>query len=279
MMKTAAKIVFILILFGGIVGSQHLYDAKKIQSPKVDFVISPKFLKSVDLGLHSALASYLWLFKTRTELINFLFLPKDQQEERYKHLAKNIDTINTIDPRYSTPYAFSVIVLPASKFAGRIQATIDIGKKGVAQADPDWQIPFYLAVTYYLDLKDRANAVKYFDIAGRTPGIPKQIRIFALNFGTIPTAREQTKQIWKAIYETTDDQTTKDRAEAYIIHLNIFDFLDDAVKKYKNLYGEYPKDIGSLVLKKIIPEIPRDPFEFEFYILPGGEVRVRDQKS
>ena len=254
MVSAAIRLILIAALFGGITGTQLLYDASKIKFPETDFAISPKFLKSVDAGLHPALASYLWLFKTRTELIKFLFLPKDQQTERYSRLSKDIDAINTIDPRYSAPYAYSVMVLPASTYVDRIQATIDIGTKGVKQADPDWQIPFYLAVTYHLDLKDRANAAKYFDIAGHTPGIPELVRIFAINYGTIPSVREQTKQIWMAIYETTDDETTKERAQAYIIHLNILDYLEAAIKKYKERYGEYPIDIGkrALEVQKIV---------------------------
>ena len=274
-MTSARKLIFILILACGVIGTQYLYDATKVRSPETDFPVSPKFLKSVDVGLHSTLASYLWLFKTRTELIKFLFLPKDRQEDGYKHLIKNIDTINAIDPRYSAPYAFSVIVLPASTYPDRIKATIEIGRKGVDQADPDWQIPFYLAVTYHLELKDKVNAAKYFDIAGHSPGIPELVRIFSLNYGTIPTMREQTKQIWNTIYQTTDDPITRDRAKAYIIHLSILDYLDSAAKKYKNLYGEYPKDVESLVSKKIIPEIPRDPFNFEF-TTKNGETRVKD---
>lgn len=274
-MSSAIKSIFILLLACGIIGTQYLYDAKKIRGPETDFPISPNFLKSVDMGLHPMLASYLWLFQTRTELIKSLFLPKDRQEEGYKRLIKNIGTINAVDPRYSAPYAFSVIVLPASTYPNRIQATIEIGKKGVAEADPDWQIPFYLAVTYHLELKDKVNAAKYFDIAGHTPGIPELVRIFSLSYGTIPTMREQTKQIWNTIYQTTDDPGTKERAKAYIIHLSILDYLDDAAKKYKNLYGEYPKDIESLILKKIIPEIPQDPFNFEF-TTKNGEARVKN---
>ncbi len=269
------RLIYILALFGGITGMQYFYDAANVKSAQTDFAISPEFLKSVDMGLHSALASYLWLFKTRTELVQFLFLPKDKQAQGYSRLARDIDAINTIDPRYSAPYAFSVIVLPASTYAGKIQAAIDIGRKGVEQADPDWQIPFYLAVTYHLDLKDRVNAARYFDIAGHTPGIPELVRVFSLNYGTIPTVREQTKQIWNAIYETTDDPATKERAEAYIVHLNILDYLETAAKTYKIRFGAYPKDVEDLISKQIIPQVPPDPFGFEFEIGTNGEVRVK----
>ena len=87
--------------------------------------------------------------------------------------------------------------------------------------------------------------------------------------------REQTKQIWNVIYETTDDPIIRERAKAYVIHLTILDYLEDAIKKYKSRFGEYPENIQDLVAKKIIPEIPKDPFDFEFYVYTNGEVRLR----
>ncbi len=271
-----AKLVAILALFGGVFGTQLIYDTKKIQAPETDFAVSPKFLAAIDIGLHSALASYLWLFKTRTELIHFLFLSKKDQEDGFNKFSRDINTINTLDPKYSDPYAYSVIVLPASTYSKRIEASIEIGKRGVANADPDWQIPFYMAVTYHLDLKDSLDALRYFDIASRTPGIPNVVKVFAANYGSIPTTREQTKQIWTVIYKTTDDEATRERAQSYIVHLDIFDFLENAVKEYKTKFGMYPKDLSDLVSKKIIPEIPLDPLGFTFYLFKNGEVRVKD---
>src|SRR3989338_4881902 len=265
-MKPIFTGVAIVVLLGGIVVTQGLYDSKKIKSPEIDFTPSPKLVKSFDLGLHSALASYLWLFKTRTELIKFLFLPKEMQETAYARYSRNLNLINELDPKYSAPYVFSVIALPGSKYAGGVQASVEIGMRGVADADPDWQIPFYLAVTYHLELKDNINAAKYFDIAGHTPSIPEPARRFSINYGIFKTVREQTKQIWQAIYETTDDETMRERAQVYVVHFTILDYLDAAIKKYKNMHGRYPKKLEDLVSKKIIPEIPRDPFGFEFTI-------------
>ena len=278
-MKNWARAILIVAFFGGIVETQYIYDAQKAQIPETDFPVSAKFLSYTDLGLHSTLASYLWLFKTRTELIRFLFLPKEDQKEGYSRYARDLAVINTLDPRYSAPYTLSVIALPSFKYADGVQAAISIGKRGIEQADPDWQIPFYLAVIYHIDLKDKTNAYKYFDIAGRTPGIPEQIRVFALNYGSIPTIREQTKQIWGAIYETTDDPDTKERAKKYVVHLTIMDYLESAAKTYKKQFGEYPKDIQGLVSKKIISEIPKDPLDFEFYMYTNGEIRVKEASS
>jgi len=223
------------------------------------------------LGLHSALASFLWI-DTRTEL-PFL-------QEGYQKFHDDLALINDLDPKFNTPYIFSMLVLPTTpKYPDRINAAIEIGKRGVELADPDWKLPFYLAATYHIYLKDRTSSAKYFDLAARTEGIPDIVQRFAINYGVLPSRREQTKQIWIAIYNSTDDKASKDRALAYVVHYEILDSLDAAVKKYKELFGNYPPSVEDLVAKKIIEGIPKDPFGYEFAMYPGGVVGIKQAEE
>ena len=274
-MKVALRTFLIALMLYGIMGSQFVYDARKVLAPDLSTIPSPRFLKTLDLGLHSTIASYLWLFKTRTDFIKFLFLSKDGQDARFDYLSKSLDAIHSIDSRYAPPYAFTVIALPNSKYSERLEAARDAGLRGIAAADPRWEIPFYLAVLYHIELKDQSNAAKYFDVAGHTPGAPVQIRSFALNYGIAPSTREKTKQIWQAIFDTADDETTRERAKAYIIHLTILAYLEEAAQQFKKTYGRYPVDAAELVEKKILTAEPEDPFGFKFSFTPNGEARIR----
>jgi hypothetical protein len=254
------------ILFFCVVMAQYFYDTQKVSGPALSFPISPAFLKSFDLGLHSALASFLWI-DTRTELPFF-------QQGPQKFFA-DLDTINKLDPKFSTPYAFTVLVLPNTKYPDRINASVEIGRRGVEEADKDWRVPLYLATIYHLYLKDETNTAKYFDIAARTPGIPEIVQRFAINYGVLPSLREKTKAVWIAIYNTSEDKFTKERARAYVVHYEILDFLDSAVKSYKERYGKYPAEIKDLLDKKIITSIPPDPFGLEFAMYDDGVVGIK----
>ncbi len=270
------RISLIAFLFSGILGTQYLYDAKKIQTGKtVAFPLSADFLKSVDAGLHSMLASYFWLFGARGKLVGFILSGKEGAENRYQQFSRDFDLVNKLDPKYSTPYAYATIVLPASKYLNTIHDSIEIGVRGVREADPDWKIPFYLATTYHLELKDHLNAARYFDLASRRPGIPELVRRYAINYGIFPNNREKTKQLWITIGESASDEFTKERAAAYVRHFEIIDYLDSAVQTYKKKYRAYPSDVADLVAKNIIPEIPRDPFGFEFQMYPEGQVGIK----
>ena len=107
MAASLSKKIIIPLLFLGIIFSQYSYDLKKAASPQVQVSLSPQFVKSLDLGLHSALASFLWI-DTRAELPFF--------EEGYQKFFDDLNLINSLDPKFSTPYFFATLVLPYTKY-------------------------------------------------------------------------------------------------------------------------------------------------------------------
>ncbi len=265
--KLRVQYLFIPIFLFGVVYLQLSYDTQKIKTPTRSFSIPPLLARSLDLGLHSAFASFLWL-DTRTEV--------PMIRNGFEKFYQDFNLITSLDAKFSTPYAYSVLVLPSAiRFKDRNDAAIAIGERGIRDADPDWRIPFYLAVIYHIEKKDRGNAAKYFDTAGHTPGAPFEIRRFSLNYTLSPNVREQTKQIWIAIYQSTKDEATKERAKNYIIRIEMFDYLEAAAKVYKQKYGFFPETPNDLVAKKIIAEVPPDPFGFQFVFNDRGMVNVK----
>ena len=262
----ALRNIFLVLLLGAVALSQYAYDLQRVKSPAVHFPLSRELVKTFDIGLHSAVASFLWI-DTISEL-PFL-------REGYPKFRDDLKLINDLDPRFSFPYAFTVLVLPAAtSYPDRLNATIETGKRGIKEADPDWRVPFYLATTYHLELKDRVNASLYFDTAARTPGAPFYIRRFSLNYNLSPTLRDQNRQIWTAIYNTSDSDYAKERAKLYLLRFDVIDYLEAAAKTYKAKIGHFPKIPQDLLAEKIIPEVPRDPFGFQFNFDPKGIIGI-----
>lgn len=269
-MPTFFRTTTLGITFIAIIGMQFAYDGARVKAPRETVVeaTSPQFIRSFDLGLHSAAASFLWV----NTIIELPFLQKG-----YRNFLNNLELINNLDPKFSFPYAFTTLVLPGvskRKAPGKFQDTIVIAERGIREADPDWQIPFYLAVMYLVDLEDRPNAVKYFDIAAQTIGAPENIKSVSINFGTPRHLREEIKDVWRAIYESATDERTRERAQNYISRMEILDFLERAVLVYEQKTGVSPKTLDALVSEGIINTIPPDPFGFPFYIQDDGTVGV-----
>lgn len=259
--KSFFNLFSIGLLLGAIIVSQYYYDVQKKERPLVPPTIIPaRAIKIIDLGLHSAAASLMWVYAIQ------------QATEHPDKLFKLIENVNTIDPKFSYPYAFAALVLP--DISGSPEKAVELAEKGIKHADPDWRIPYYLATAYHIFLKDRTRAAFYFDLAANTPGAPDKIKSIAYFYGTAPNIREQTRQIWLSIYESTNDELVREKAQNYLIQIELLNALDKAVLLYRQKYGKHPQTIEDLVTGRIIKEIPKSPLGLKF-LIENNRVVVR----
>jgi len=258
----AVTIVLLLALVGLL---QLEYDATKINLPaSTTQTVSPFMVRLLDMGFHPAVASFLWA-TTMPEILDLW----RGRTEYFTDLA----FVNAVDPKMSYPYAFSVLTLPAVPAAADPQALTQantIGEQGIASADPDWRIPYYMATNEFLYDKNDTAAAEDYNIAAQTPGIPAYAERFSLNFGIETNQRQKTEQLWETIKDSTNDPDEKARAQAYIDHLQDFDYLDAASAQYKKEFGVFPTSTAELVSRGIIPSVPVDPFGFTFIIQGDG---------
>jgi len=251
------KILTMIALLVVIVTTQYYFDIQKKARPIMPLnMILAEIIKMIDIGLHSAASSLMWIYTIQQVM--------DYPEE----LPKLIQTINKLDPRFSYP----TLILPAF---GMNNQAVELAKQGISNADPDWRIPYYLATTYHIFLKDRKNAALYFDLAAKTSGAPENIKVIASRYGTSESAREQTKTIWESIYESSKDELVKESAKAHLIHIETVELLEKAVSIYKQKLGKYPENINDLVSAKILKAIPPSPFGLEFYLGEDGAILLK----
>jgi hypothetical protein len=273
MKKFFIKATILILLLAVVVLFQAGYDATQPTiAPSASSGISPDFIRAVDMGFDAGVGSFFWI-GTMPEIIDAILGGKMEYlaDERY---------VNAVDPKLSYPYAFTVITLPAaSSYAGRVTDALAIGEQGIQNADPDWRIPYYMAADYFLELKDDKNALWYYNLAARMPGIPDYALRFSLNFGIRSSERQKTEDLWATIRDSSNDQDTKERAQAYIDRLEIFDYLDTASKMYQTKYGKIPTSTDALVTGGIVPAIPEDPFGFTFIINRDGTSGINTTSS
>lgn len=207
MLKKIFSALVVFFLFAGIALAQYEYDRVRPSQPEIPLSPLPSsVLRSLDLGLHSTLASFLWL-KVIQDVGTWL--------GEFDRVDRDIRLINDVDPKFSYPYAFAVILLPE---LGHIDAAIEIGKRGIENVPNDWQIPYYLAADYHIYKKDRKNAAYYFDVAARAPDAPERIAHVAKTYGTGNDTLQEMILIWEGIYETSRDEITKERARQYLLY-------------------------------------------------------------
>lgn len=265
-MATVLRIGAFILLCAAVVAGQYAYDISAVGVRSAPQLPSAETVKRFDLGLHSAAASFLWI-GIRSELP---FLSRGPA-----YFLSGLQLVNDLDPRWSTPYAFTVLVLPNIPwYQGRVSQALAVGERGLASADPNWQIPFYMGAIYQLELKDHANAARYFDAAAATPGVPELIRRFAVNYGIHPDSLEATLEAWAIIREISPDPAVRARAAAHIAHLEILQQLNLAVQAFFQKEGRYPVGLEELMRVGLLTGTPEDPFGFQFKVYEGGRVGI-----
>lgn len=261
--KLYFTIVFILLICGLFV-SQYFFDQnKKKQLPPEPMVLDSKIVKAIDFGLHNAVADFAWL-----SAIQYFGGPS---KSNYAKLNDYLLLSTELDPKFSYPYAFGSIVLPS---IGQTDQAITLAKIGIDKATPDWRIPYFLATTYHIDKNDSKNALYYFDLAARTPGAPKSAQLVVATYHSSADKRDQTKQIWQGIYDSSNDEIVKERAKNYIIHYELMSFLEEAGKFYQKQFGKFPKTPEEMV-PAILKNVPIDPLGLQFIFDETGRAVIK----
>lgn len=253
---SAVRTVCFAGLFACLVATQYSFESyAPVRGDTPLSNLSAPILKTTDLGLNSALASLLWLNVVQNVVYYLGSSPAS--------MAKDINAVIGLDPKFSYPYAFAVLMIPGMDRA-QTEAAIDIGTRGVDANLRDWRIPYYLGFTYFFFLKDDANAIKYMQIAANTPGVPSGVKVTALNYGLAKNMRDQTHQFWQSIRDSATDDVVRQNAQDNLDHMDIVDGLQSVIEIYKRTHGIYPKAIGDLVTSGILQSIPEDPFGITF---------------
>lgn len=259
------KIGIFLLLLSICVTSQYFYDQNK-QKTKVPepLVLDAKTVRIVDFGLHNAAADFAWL-----GAVQYF---GGSSQSNYDKIDEYLNLATDLDPKFAYPYAFGTLIMPSLNMT---EQAINLAKKGIERSSSDWRIPFYLGTIYHLNKDDMANAAKYFDLAANTNGVPDGIKKFSASYGSRGDRRQKAIDLWTNIFESSNDQSVKERAGKYVYHYELLNFLDTAAIEYKNKFGKFPAETNDLVNSRLLKEIPIDPFGFEFRYSDDGKVVLK----
>lgn len=208
------KIIFPLFLaasFAGSIFAQAEYSRAKMPLPEtVSTLPSAPALKAADVGLHTAVASFIWL-KINQGVYTWL-----DKTGKYERFSKEIQTLTDLDPKWGFPYAFGTLLLPG---LGKNDLAIALGEKGLKNVPNDWHIPYYLALVYHTNRKDRLNAAKYFAIAANTKDAPESVKEMPKIYGSQKNRLDEMEKIWETLYETADNDVLREQAEKYLLSI------------------------------------------------------------
>ena len=267
---------FLLILLVPVVILQTKYD--KIMHPKIIFTTETRYILPTSIvtnfsfGFRNILADLYWVSAIQD------FSIWDGEDPFYVQEYKNIAAL---DPQFSYPYLLGILTFTSRSASEktlqpqRLLSIEPVIQKGIESLPDNWEIPFYMGTGFQLT-KNPEKALYYLKIAASHPDAPERIhQVYTSYLTRALTGDNAAKEFVKAIYDTTESETTKKILRDGIMINDLTEVLKTVVKSYKTKYGVYPSSVNDLIAAKMIQAGPELQKEFKITISRNtGEVKV-----
>jgi len=187
------------------------------------------------------------------------------------------DIITDLDPKFVNAYRYGGTFLaePVPMGMGNFEDGIKLFDKGRKNNPDNFRLPLEEAFLYYIYKKDYDRAAELFKDASEKPGLSDfrraSIKGMAGSSLRHTDNRELSKQIWKEIYNTTQNKTRRSFALRNLKELSTKDFEDKLTQlanEYENSFGYFPRSLNELLEAEYIKKLPLDHKRQEFIIIP-----------
>jgi len=168
-------------------------------------------LRAASLGYRGMMADLVWLLT-----IQYLggHITADR---RVPELRRLVNTVVDLDPHFVEAYTLGALFLGYT--AGDMAGAIALLERGIQHNPTRWELPHDLARTYYLDLKDYAKALYWFQVTDRLPGRPHYVPRFIARLYAATGHVETALELWESMRESATSDWVREIADREIAKL------------------------------------------------------------
>jgi hypothetical protein len=248
----------ITVLSMGVIILQWRLEQEKTAIPQLQrFMYLPQgqHLRIAVLGYHQVVADLLWL-RAIQEMGE-----RKISEEAGRWLASALDVVTTLDPHFVSVYQVGGIAL--TTLVQMPQQSNRLLEKGMQYNPQVWQLPFLLGFNYYFDLYNDQKAAEYIGHASTIPGAPDFLARFAAKLYVSARTPQVALELLAQVYTKSADENVKKALEQRIKEVLVerdLQFLEEAIRRYNDMIGEAPSVLEDLVVKRVLPKLPTEPF-------------------
>lgn len=224
------------------------------------------------LGFDAILADLYWIRAIQHFGDTKLATGRDKS---YRLLYPLLDLATTLDPQFNVAYRFGAIFLsePYPGGPGRTDLAITLLERGLAANPKKWQYVQDIAFVHYWWRQDYKTAAEWFDRAARMDGAPWWLRSMAATTLAEGGDRRSSRQLWRQLYETSDDAWVRNNAQLKLAQLDALDQIEQLaalVRRYAQLTGRVPESWNTLVASRWLSGIPADPAGTPYELNPAA---------
>ncbi len=226
-------------------------------------------IKLVATGNEEVIADILWV---RAVIIFGERWQRDPDREWVTWLVTVIDAINTLDPRWRTPYFYGGILL---RVLGEVDASDLVFQRGAEAMPEDWFFPFSVGMNYFIVREDDENAAIWLDRAAPLPGAPPWIASTVAELKQRGGDRSAAIQYLQDLMRTTPSPEVKADAERQLRRLFHNAFVDswaETCRAYRDRTGA-PLASPDQLAELLGHELPPNPRGDAWVVGADGVVR------
>jgi tetratricopeptide (TPR) repeat protein len=241
------------------------------------YVRSGEAMRRTALGFAPLLADVYWV--RAVQYYGSTRLSKDK-DKHYDLLYPLLDITTSLDPAFNIAYRFGSIFLTEAYpgGAGRPDQAILLLEKGFRANPTRWHYLQDIGFVYYWWLGDYAKAGEWFTKASHISGAPWWLRSLAAVTKAQGGDRRGSRQLWRAMYETAENDWMRSTAMLRLAQLDALDAIDQltaAAAEFKMRTGAFPGSWDALMRARLIRGMPRDASGAAFVLDPqAGSVTL-----
>ncbi len=234
-----------------------------VRAAELSYLPRGEYLKVAVLGYRQIAADLIWLKAIQH------FGGRDATLADYRWAYHAADVLTDLDPRFVMAYHATGTILGV--WAGLVQESIALLKKGQRHNPDVWQLPFTIGYDYFYELCDPANAAIYFRQASLLPGAPEYLPRLAARMTVESGDPDAALEFLQRFAQQTHDERMREalaqRMKEILAERDIR-LLEEAVRRYQHRYRKLPKALTDLVAGDILDHVPQDPFGNRYQFNP-----------
>ncbi len=278
---TIAVIAFLIVLS---IPLQIKIDSMRDESRLIERTLyfDSSTLKKLSLGYEELLSDIYWL--RAIQYFGSSDIPWEKKDPEI--LFRYFDIITDLDPKFVNAYRFGGTFLaePFPLGLDSFELGIKLLDKGRKNNPDNFRIPLEEAFLYYIYAKDYKRAAELFKEASEKPGLSDLRRASIAGMAAASLSKKGdlklAREIWKLIYETSDNEGRRKFALQNIWEIDtrlLERKLTRALRKYVKDKGRFPRDVSELILKGYTAPLPKG-YNIGDFVIAKRIYTVRNKK-
>lgn len=262
----ALLILTVFVGLAGVIGVSRLIESRLSAAIPAttdeQLYLNGATVKRASLGFNGLAADWYWMrslqYVGRKVLANGHGLQLDNLGAlNLKLLPPLLDTATTLDPQFLEPYEYAAIVLPGID----VKEAIRITQKGIAANPSSWRLYQHLGYIHWQQ-QDYEAARNTYRAGAKIPGAPAWMEAMQARMAAEGGSRDTAREIYRRMYEQSDDEKVKEMARRRLLQLQSFDERDGLrrlMAAYKSQTGRCPSSWTELAPPLRALKVKLDP--------------------